>query len=268
MKYLLFLSFLLSAPAFFGQTITLSEDFENGIPSTWAPVVVDTNTLAATVSEYSPDGWIGIAEPDDINNHVAAASSYFNYVAQANRLLILPKLHMAGYGNILSWRARSEDPSYPDSYQILVSTTDSLAASFTDTLYYIVYEGEFWATREANLSDSGYVNQDIYVAFDLNSINGYKLYIDDVQLRVEDPLGLGEAFKTRVNVYPNPATDFISVLSDSPVSAVSVYDLSGKAVVSEMSGLQKIDVSALNPGMYVVQIKTDSGFVSKKLVKK
>ena len=267
MKYLLFLSFLASVPAFFAQTITLSEDFENGIPSNWARVIADTNTVAPAVAEYDSLGWIEIAEPDDTSNHVAAATSYFNYIAQANRRLILPKLHMAGYGNILSWRARSEDPSYPDSYQILISTTDSLTPSFTDTAYFIVYEGEFWTTREINLSDSGYVNQDIYVAINLNSINGYKLYIDDVQLRVQDPLGLNETAKTRVNIYPNPATDFISVTSDSPVSAVAIYDLSGKAVVGE-SAAQKIDVSMLNAGIYIVRIKTNAGVISKKLVKK
>lgn len=268
MKYLLFLSFFLSAPAFFGQTITLSEDFENGIPSTWTTAVVDTNVLDDSVLEYAPDGWIGIAEPDDTGNHVAASSSFFDYISQANRLLILPKLHMAGYGNILSWRARSEDPSYPDSYQVLVSTTDSLAPSFTDTIFFIVYEGEFWTDREVNLSDSGYVNQDIYVAINLNSINGYKLYVDDVEMRVQDPLSLAEASKSSVNVYPNPAAEFISVTASSPVSTVSVYDLSGKIAIAETTNSQKIDVSALNAGIYIVQIRTGSEMISKKLVKK
>lgn len=54
-----------------------------------------------------------------------------------------------------------------------------------------------------------------------------------------------------LNIFPNPADDYISINGLSDASNVSVFDLDGKKVLSA-SNSEKIDVSGLNKGIYMV----------------
>lgn len=65
-------------------------------------------------------------------------------------------------------------------------------------------------------------------------------------------------------VYPNPATDFITVKSVG-IKTVKVLDASGKVVLSANSN--KFDVSELPEGVYVIQVETDKGIEYSKLVR-
>ncbi len=81
-----------------------------------------------------------------------------------------------------------------------------------------------------------------------------------------------EVAETILNVYPNPATDFIQVdLPENILEAtISVYDIQGKKVYS---GFQKatsrIDIQSLPAGNYVIRMESDGKMIgSSKLVKK
>ena len=150
------------------QTVVLDEDFQQGIPGGWTIVVNDTNTLDPSVIEFAP-GWISLADPDNTTDTVAGASSFFTEPAEADRWLITPALTMGAYGNYVQWNARSHDPSYPDGYYVMVSTTDTQISSFTDTVDTLGFENPDWTTRLVNLSDEGYTNQTIYIGFRLRS---------------------------------------------------------------------------------------------------
>ena len=65
-----------------------------------------------------------------------------------------------------------------------------------------------------------------------------------------DVTDVAETSKEALNVYPNPANDFIIVGKET----VSIYDLCGKLV---MKGSGRIDVSTLTEGMYFVKSKDD-----------
>lgn len=65
-----------------------------------------------------------------------------------------------------------------------------------------------------------------------------------------DVTDVAEASHEALNVYPNPANDFIIVGKEK----VSVYDLCGKLV---MQGSGRINVSSLPEGMYFVKSKDD-----------
>ena len=65
-----------------------------------------------------------------------------------------------------------------------------------------------------------------------------------------DVTDVAETSHEALNVYPNPANDFIIVGKEK----VSVYDLCGKLV---MQGSGRINVSSLPEGMYFVKSKDD-----------
>jgi len=55
-------------------------------------------------------------------------------------------------------------------------------------------------------------------------------------------------------VYPNPATDYISLSDDESVTELVIYNFSGRQVCSfKASSGQKYNISRLPTGMYLVQ---------------
>lgn len=250
------------------QITVLSEDFEQGIPASWTIVINDTNTVDTSVAEFAP-GWIAVAEPADTANIVAGATSYFRYPAEADRWLILPAFTVGGYGNFIKWQARSQDPSYQDGYYVMVSTTDDQLASFTDTIATLGFENPDWTDREVNLSDKGYSNQTIHVAFRLRSYDAYKLYVDNIHARIDDPLGINElAAEPTIQLYPNPATDALTIKGEQ-VESVRILNMNGQLIQEQqlISG-GTINVSRLEAGTYFVEVKTAKGTGHSKFMKR
>ena len=54
------------------------------------------------------------------------------------------------------------------------------------------------------------------------------------------------------------------------VSSVSVSDISGKQIINlnNLEGIDSIDVSSLQSGVYFVKFTTDANFIVKKFIKK
>lgn len=76
--------------------------------------------------------------------------------------------------------------------------------------------------------------------------------------------------KSQVKVYPNPVVDVLNIEADSKVNTVQVFDLTGKVVSSHTldSVKNQVNLSKLTPGVYVVNIQTEKGIQSVKIVKK
>ncbi|HAV02143.1 MAG TPA: hypothetical protein DCW95_02920, partial [Chryseobacterium sp.] len=83
-------------------------------------------------------------------------------------------------------------------------------------------------------------------------------------------LGTSEAKRQNLSVYPNPVVDVLNIDSDSKVSGVTVYDLTGKVVSNHTMAAQKnqINLSKLSPGVYVVIVQTEAGSKTVKILKK
>lgn len=133
----------------FAQSYILDTDFQLGIPTNYSIVDNDFNAPNSQVANFT-SAWIGIVDPEDSTNKVAAATSYFSLEDTASRWLITPALSLSSFGNFISWKAKSHDPSFPDNYMVLVSTTDNQISSFLDTIGDIEQENFEWTEREVN----------------------------------------------------------------------------------------------------------------------
>ncbi len=73
-----------------------------------------------------------------------------------------------------------------------------------------------------------------------------------------------------VSVFPNPATDYIQVeLANSDMYTVSIVDINGRTLRSgEELQANRIDVSRLATGTYVLQLKSEDKIASKLFIKK
>ncbi|CAN1497015.1 Secretion system C-terminal sorting domain [Flavobacteriaceae bacterium] len=89
---------------------------------------------------------------------------------------------------------------------------------------------------------------------------------------VSQVLSTSEFLTSKFSVSPNPANDFISVTNSDNilVSGISITDLNGRIVkqnsYTNVSDIQ-VNVSDLSSGMYMMNITSDKGSVTKKIVK-
>lgn len=89
-------------------------------------------------------------------------------------------------------------------------------------------------------------------------------YLDTAVLSTVDLDGKKDA----VSVYPNPSTDFIMIVSKEGLKKVVIRSLEGKTVLTTEK-FEKIDVSKLPKGVYILQGERKNGtVVSKKIIKK
>ena len=76
----------------------------------------------------------------------------------------------------------------------------------------------------------------------------------------------------RVRLYPNPATDHITIesLEDVPINVVSVTNLTGQLLFVQPVGNVRTEVNVRNlaPGTYIAHINTRAGNANRKFVVK
>lgn len=68
-----------------------------------------------------------------------------------------------------------------------------------------------------------------------------------------------------LSIYPNPASDKVNIVSNDPIDNIEVYDILGKQVKT-LRGINEIDVSNLNSGIYLFKIWIGNKVQTKKIV--
>ena len=82
------------------------------------------------------------------------------------------------------------------------------------------------------------------------------------------PLDVGESQLAFFKLYPNPIrADYLNISSEveKPLD-ISVFDILGKQVISTSLNSEKIDISTLASGVYLVKVSGNNHTVTKKLV--
>lgn len=159
------------------QSVIYQEDFEgsgfnfdlfqrssldNGIP-------VDTITWG----EFIENAWI-LNIPDNDGNHVALSTSLYSTEVNANDWLILPQIKL-GPASKLSWDAKSTGNSGLESYEVFVSTsTQSVSGcEINGSIIHVNNEnGSSYEHHEIDLASLGYLNQPVYIGYNLTTANG------------------------------------------------------------------------------------------------
>lgn len=82
-------------------------------------------------------------------------------------------------------------------------------------------------------------------------------------------LSVGNSLYNSITVSPNPFSNQIEINTSRAmvIDQVTVYDITGKQVYKRSEDLRTIDLSHLNNGLYLLNIKTESEQATFKLVK-
>lgn len=71
--------------------------------------------------------------------------------------------------------------------------------------------------------------------------------------------------KIEFKVYPNPTSDYLNIYSEEQILDVIIFNVQGKQVLK--SSQNRLDVSSLSPGVYLLKIQTNTGSDLMKFIK-
>jgi len=275
MNKILFFVFMSAGVSSSAQVVELlNENFDNGFPAGWQSIDDDGLIPYASVV-YLGDSY-GIREDFDSTNvgdSIVAATSWFDPIGTASNYLITPQVLLKSNGNQLYYEVKSQDPSYPDGYQVLISNTVPVIDSFHvhDTLFLTDAELPDWTERVIDLDS--FAGQSVYIAFHHASTDKFILCFDNIRILADTTLSVNEIENAiSVNVYPNPVSDELIFISSEEMKNVKleILDLSGRICgIYNGNGTQtKIPVAELTKGMYILRaVYPGHRVVNKNFVK-
>lgn len=88
-----------------------------------------------------------------------------------------------------------------------------------------------------------------------------------VRVYEQSSLSVQENQKQLVSLHPNPATGSFQVSTFDTVNTISIVDISGKVVKYFESVMDAYAISDLKSGIYFINIQTEKGKITKKLIK-
>ncbi len=68
-------------------------------------------------------------------------------------------------------------------------------------------------------------------------------------------------------LYPNPAKNTLSLKSNLEIEKIIISDLTGKVIITQLNNSTKIDVEKLSEGLYIIEVFSAKGKVTKKFIK-
>lgn len=93
-------------------------------------------------------------------------------------------------------------------------------------------------------------------------------YFDDIELK-EETIGFDELNKIDFLVYPNPASDYLYISNSSDLKRIEIYSITGQRIKTIEAIENRIQISELPQGVYVISAENNSGEVfSTKFFKK
>lgn len=211
-------------------------DFESGMPANVTLIDADGRTPAANVSQYSA-AW-NVANPSFSNGtNCAISNSWYSPAGAADDWMITPPIAVVNNAQ-LSWEAKAQDASYPDGYEVWVSTGAPTVAGMTagTMVLSVPAENNAFTTRSVDLS--AFAGQNVHIGFRNNSNDMYLLLVDNIKVAVPTALdaGLTDVFLGERFITPGNITVQGTITNNgfTPITSVEIsYKVNGGAAVSQ-----------------------------------
>ena len=121
-----------------------------------------------------------------------------------------------------------------------------------------ISEGDSYDFFGEILTESGEYSHTLSTIYGCDSV---------IMLTLTVNVGISDPIAQKLQIYPNPTNDEIFIKSELQIKKVEIYSITGALLLSESNFNEKISLSALAKGVYMVKIYTDNGAVVQKVVK-
>lgn len=237
----------------FSQTI-FSENFNGANPfANWTLINADGRTPDANVA-FVNAAWVTTAD-SSASDLAAVSTSWYSPAGAADDYMITPRI-ILGTGNYLQFDALAIDPSFPDGYQLRISTTTPTVAGLmaNPALLTVPAENSTWNRRTVDLS--AYNNDTIYLAWRNNSNDMYLLLVDNIIVFTPPTEDVVLKSLSMNNVYTNASNVTVSgVIENAGVNALTSVKVNWTA---DGGTTVNTDVLSINVASFASQSFTHS----------
>ena len=226
----------------------------------------DGGTVNSALSSDFPnnEAWNYIA----INTHelygdwMFGAASWLDGAEQADRWCIFPKVKITGNNADAVWASNSADSNFPETYEVLVSTTGTETADFEKVL---TVENDASQPSLHGVDLSKYNGKEIHLAIRLVTADGYFLTIDNVGFYGNVEHAQGGISNIKDNGWKAAVDGEELTCTAENVNNITIYDISGRFAASSNS--QTVNISGLQKGIYIAVITADGQTLQYKFAK-
>jgi len=84
-----------------------------------------------------------------------------------------------------------------------------------------------------------------------------------------DPtIGIDERYGEKLQIYPNPARDYVTIVAESTIQKIEIFDHTGKSINTYQPGLRylNINTTGIQSGVYFIKIFSHDNVITRKLV--
>ena len=228
--------------------------------------VEDSGTVNSALSSDFPnnEAWNYIA----INTHelygdwMFGAASWLDGAEQADRWCIFPKVKITGNNADAVWASNSADSNFPETYEVLVSTTGTETADFEKVL---TVENDASQPSLHGVDLSKYNGKEIHLAIRLVTADGYFLTIDNVGFYGNVEHAQGGISNIKDNGWKAAVDGEELTCTAENVNNITIYDISGRFAASSNS--QTVNISGIKKGIYIAVITADGQTLQYKFAK-
>ena len=241
-----------AVPSYISVNMPFLANLGGGGDQQWQQAT-DINLLTApnmTSGTYNVDVYLTATTSDGGAGYASAASPFtatFVLDVTLSATLMDFKGSTAKGQNILDWSTASEKNAAHFDIQ---RSNDNTAWSSI---------GQVKAVNNAYGADYQFID-----AQPLSGTNYYRLQMVDANGSMELSKIVAVNASTgnkSLKIYPNPAKDVLTILTDANTEGVSIFDINGRLVLSVVDKSQNVNIQSLASGVYFVRLMDKTGFV-------
>lgn len=155
------------------------------------------------------------------------------------------------------------------NYKLTISDSNKVEFIFENInlsyLQYSITTGYvvFKIKTKSNLISGDVFSNTASIYFDYN----YPIITNNFETIVQNALG-NNVFKTdNYSIYPNPVKDILNFKTEENVIKIEIFDISGRIISSKPVFENKIDLSELKTGNYILKAYNNHGIINSKIIK-
>lgn len=258
---------------------TKTDSVTEGFTNLYSCIAAAGNAGSSTYAVGQPRGVIkqfsfltGTNEPTTLFNHLYVNNSTYAYYSMLN-------------GDFFAKKFGGDSGNDSDWFLLKIvgyktQRVDTLINVVTDTVFFYLADYRFAdSTQDYIVKDwtkvdvsslgrvdslSFFLSSSDMGAFGMNTPGFF--CIDDIEFVEPTTTSIAKVGSNQINIYPNPAKDWVMVETDATIETLYITNLQGSKLV-ETSLNNKVNISHLPQGIYLLHAETKNGIITQKIIK-
>ena len=187
----------------------------------------------------------------------------------------------AGKEYTLTLDSRSEAENVPSEVFMLnteITSETGLSSSASTVDGYMQITNDFNSSK-SNVDTNNFTTNSFtftasgdfvvfYVRAPLAVDGSNEVFYDNISLVENTVASVDDFFSSKVSVYPNPVSEFVTISSELEINNIEVFNLLGKRVIGEAKlENNNLNVSSLSKGVYLIKLISGNAVATRKLIK-